>query len=72
MHLRDCAVGQPATNEIKKDWVVSHQTAKPVSAAAQAPGTVVLRQNRPSQKTIPIMGVIIQKISRPLTTFGSQ
>jgi len=72
MNLRDCAVGQPATNEIKKGWVVSHQIAKAVSVAAQAPRTVVRRQKSPSQNTIPIIGGIIQKISRPFTTVGSQ
>ena len=43
-----------------------------VSVATQAPATVVRLQKSPSQKTIPIIGVIFQNISRPFTTSGSQ
>ena len=52
--------------------VVIHHIRNAETVAAHAPATVVLRQKRPSQKTIPIMGEIFQKISNPFTTPGSQ
>ena len=65
-------MGNDPINEINIGWVVIHHIKNAEKVAAQAPATVALRQNRPSQKTIPIIGEIFQNISNPFTTPGSQ
>jgi len=58
--------GKFVINKIKKVFVVSHQVPREARMAAQAPAVVVRRQNNPNQKAMPIIGGIIQNISRPM------
>ena len=66
------AIGNAPTKTIKKSVVVNHQTKNAAAVEAQAPATVARRLKSPSQKAMPIIGEIFQKISSPFTTPGNQ
>ena len=52
--------------------VTASQALLDAAVEAQAPATVARRQKSPSQKAMPIIGEIFQKISSPFTTPGNQ
>ena len=66
LDVRDAELGEVMAAESPD--VVSHHAANAVRVEAQAPAMVMPRQKRPSQKAIPNMGAIFQKISNPSTT----
>ena len=60
--------GSPATQLAKNFCVIKSQVREAARKLAHAPATVVRRQNRPSQKAIPINGAIFSQTFSASTT----